>query len=430
MRRFRDTETGQWGFDNQMDEVLVSDQPKRLMAFPVTSPTNGTTIPLYTAADLSYQNSVSSYASSRSTDSRSSLHSRASSTTSSRQSFHSAPDQHRPSSITYQSPNAYDNDQEPLRLKQSSDSVETIRLSLQQVGINQPIKPSSWQPFPTQTVHAHPPKTQPHFVIAAFGHTKHGKHDTMRLFFRDKVDASQGNQLRERTRLWRVHDKMATLTTIQMPDELLEENQYMENTNYLNGLLGNRLGITTILAITSVESRLNSIFELLDSILMTLPGNSRTTNWWDRLVLVFNQGENRLERVMQQRESMIKYILPDIQRRYALPHAPSIMFISTRTYKDMERRSRFSAEEYENSCRQILWRIVSGHSMQGWCRGDAVLSSESENNHAMTRTDSSDDDDMNDMFVILARKKDKPHTVSVQRSFTKKWIPTPSRHGP
>ncbi|KAG0183211.1 hypothetical protein DFQ28_000082 [Apophysomyces sp. BC1034] len=241
----------------------------------------------------------------------------------------------------------------------------------------------------------------------------------------------QGNQLCERSRIWRVNDMSAMLTVVQLPDELVEEEQQTANIRYLNGLLGNRLGITTILAMTSIESRLANIFELLDGILMSLPNKQHMTSWWDRLVLVFNQGENRLDRVMQQRETMVNHILPDIQRRYGLSRAPSIVFVSTKTYEEMQQRSNISAEQYRTTCQQMLWRIVSGHSTQGWWRGDAVVPEEARSTDASIGSDSSDDD-INGMVVMLGPKQDKRKQTStpIKRRFTKRWVATPSHHGP
>jgi hypothetical protein len=202
--------------------------------------------------------------------------------------------------------------------------------------------------------------------------------------------------------------------------------------NYLLGL-GQRLGITTILVIVSIEVMCvlynhlyqlsanmlllfsDTVYPLLNSLVKAMElatdaselSEQDQPSWWKRVVLVINQQHGVSDQIAYaQRKSVLIDQMPRIQERYQLSHPLSTLFISTQVYDQIKNTEQ--GVQYKTSCQRILWQMMDKHMLSGrWCSELLTLqnrmNSGKNNNGTLNILNDEEDDSSSSSDDVLFR---------------------------
>ncbi|KAI8146408.1 hypothetical protein BJV82DRAFT_601654 [Fennellomyces sp. T-0311] len=257
-----------WGLDALMDNLLITveQQPQsrqRSHSAAVSPPTP------YRTSQLSHHNSLASSASTRSTQSRSSLFSTESSSTNATLPV-----------TMYQVPHSYDDEPQSAPQpapKPTQPTQRVINLS------------------PTVCVQ----QQQPHFVVAAFGMTN------VAHWLFDNVPP-------ERESRWRIDSAECTLTYIpySTPAPLIR--------------LAERIGISAFVVIVS---SITMLYQQLDVLTNSLRDTHSDKLWWRRLIIVYDQKQS--DKIVQERQQILEDEVPKVLPHYGMTHTPAVMFVSS-----------------------------------------------------------------------------------------------------
>ncbi|CAO3653376.1 unnamed protein product [Mucor fragilis] len=213
--------------------------------------------------------------------------------------------------------------------------------------------------------------TKHHYVIPTFAMAGQSQAEIMELLFNhtDNQPFAPKEEY-ERTIPWHV-DRNSSLITLSQYTSLGQESPVSRN--YLLGL-GQRLGITTILVIVSIEV-IGTVYPLLNNLLKAMelntnPGNlvqADQPSWWSRVVLVINQQHGVSDQTAYaQRKAVLVEEMPRIQERYRLSQPLSTLFISTQVYDQIKNTEE--GVNYKLCCQRILWQMMEKHMLTGrWC---------------------------------------------------------------
>ncbi|KAI9480778.1 MAG: hypothetical protein EXX96DRAFT_564128 [Benjaminiella poitrasii] len=208
-----------------------------------------------------------------------------------------------------------------------------------------------------------------HYVIPTFAMVGETQAKVMDLLFNYKDNQPfTPKEEYERTIRWNIDCNSSLITLSQytcLPqDDPVSKNYLVE--------LSQRLGITTILIIISLEA-IETIYLLLSNLVKALETDTANSNscvqqeqhsWWNRVVIIVNQQHGIHDQVAySQRKNFLMKEMPRIQARYHLPQPLSTLFISTQVYeriKDTNDNAR-----YKSCCQKILWQMTENHILNG-----------------------------------------------------------------
>ncbi|KAI8088889.1 uncharacterized protein BX664DRAFT_358517 [Halteromyces radiatus] len=211
----------------------------------------------------------------------------------------------------------------------------------------------------------------PHFVFLGFGDS-HVIADLLNLTGPIPLD---GDNISERSLLFKVDDEQQALCTLATIPPDGEEYPYLENLSL------NRIGVTSILAAISSNSTVDDIMQLLGQINKTLKGLDPQGTWWERLILLFHHTTE--DDYMDDRFHLVQRTLPDLMQHIS-PLPCISVFVSN---------INDQSAEYQQECRRILYQQACMHQTDlGWWHGSASISEDASG--------SSDDDD--DAFLPVA----------------------------
>lgn len=187
---------------------------------------------------------------------------------------------------------------------------------------------------------------------------------------------------------WHI-DGNSSLVTLFQHTSLGQENPVTRNC--LVGL-GQRLGITSIIIIVSIETMYvktsknliilfiyflkktssGTVYPLLDNLVNSMaleinPSNSQTEqpSWWSRVILIINQQHTLNDQTtISQRKSIFTEEMPRIQARYRLSNPLSILFLSTTLYCQLKDYT-VQQVRYKSCCQRILWQMMEKHMLSG-----------------------------------------------------------------
>ncbi|KAI9329593.1 hypothetical protein BD770DRAFT_334006 [Pilaira anomala] len=210
--------------------------------------------------------------------------------------------------------------------------------------------------------------TKNHYVVPSFAMAGESQAEVMSLLFNQKDPAAfKPKEEYERTVPWHI-DGNSSLVTLFQHTSLGQENPVTRNC--LVGL-GQRLGITSIIIIVSIET-IGTVYPLLDNLvnsmaLETNPSNSQTEqpSWWSRVILIINQQHTVNDQAtINQRRSILTEEIPRIQARYKLSNPLSILFLSTTLYCQLKDYT-VQQVRYKSCCQRILWQMMEKHMLSG-----------------------------------------------------------------
>ncbi|KAI7887657.1 uncharacterized protein EV154DRAFT_11818 [Mucor mucedo] len=212
--------------------------------------------------------------------------------------------------------------------------------------------------------------TRHHYIVPSFAAVGESQAKVMKLIFNYTDSTSfKPKEEYERTIPWHI-DGNSSLVTLSQHTSAGRENPVTRN--YLLGL-GQRLGITTIIVIVSIEV-INTIYPLLDNLVKSMEV-CNTSNlieqdqatWWSRVVIIVNQQHGVTDQAAyNQRKEILTVEMPRIQERYRLSHPLSVLFLSTLVYDNIKNPSQ--AFHYKSCCQRILWQMMEKHMLSGrWC---------------------------------------------------------------
>ncbi|KAI8077459.1 hypothetical protein BDF21DRAFT_49560 [Thamnidium elegans] len=191
----------------------------------------------------------------------------------------------------------------------------------------------------------------------------------MKLLF-DQIDAAafKPKEEYERTIPWSI-DGNSSLVTLSQYTSLGQETPVTRN--YLIGL-GQRLGITTIIVVVSIEV-IGTVYPLLDNLMKSMELDTNDSqeqqqpSWWSRVVLVVNQQHGVSDQAAyNQRRTILVDEMPRIQERYRLSNPLSILFLSTQVFDRLQNTNQ--GGYYKSCCQRILWQMMEKHMSSGrWC---------------------------------------------------------------
>ncbi|KAI7905017.1 uncharacterized protein BX663DRAFT_501349 [Cokeromyces recurvatus] len=241
-----------------------------------------------------------------------------------------------------------------------------------------------------------------HYVIPTFAIAGESQAEVLKLIFnyKDNQPFTPKEEF-ERTIEWNI-DCSSSLVTLSQYTCLGQDNPVSKN--YLTGL-GQRLGITTILVIISIET-IGTIYPLLNNLVkameidMTEPEKSLEQDqysWWERVVVIVNQQHDIYDQTAySHRKSFLMNEMPRIQERFRLSQPLSTLFLSTFAYKQIEETD--IGNNYQLHCQRILWQMLERHMLGGrWC--SELISLQNRNMLTSVNTlkkDNDDDDDDDD----------------------------------
>ncbi|KAI8637195.1 hypothetical protein BD408DRAFT_424942 [Parasitella parasitica] len=213
--------------------------------------------------------------------------------------------------------------------------------------------------------------TKHHYVIPTFAMAGQSQAEIMKLLF-NHTDSQPfaPKEEYERTIPWHI-DHNHSLLTLSQYTSLGQDNPVSRN--YLIGL-GQRLGITTILVIVSIEV-IGTVYPLLNNLVKAMETNASANDhvqeeqasWWSRVVLVINQQHGVSDQAAYaQRKAILVDEMPRIQERYRLSRPLSTLFISTLVYDQIKNTEE--GFNYKLCCQRILWQMMEKHMLTGrWC---------------------------------------------------------------
>ncbi|KAI8378579.1 hypothetical protein BD560DRAFT_389792 [Blakeslea trispora] len=298
-------------------------------------------------------------------------------------------------------------------------------------------------PFKQLSFIQQPHVTRHHYVAATFAMTGQSQAEVMKLLF-DTTDATPfaTKEEYERTIPWQIDRNQSLVTLCQFT--YLDEASDVSR-NYLLGL-GQRLGITSILVIVSMESFF-TVYTLLDSLVKSMQTkvntqpSSQAPSWWNRVVLIINQqhGANDQTAFVQRKRILVED-MQRIQERYRLSQSLSTLFLSTQTYDQIKLTDQ--GAHYKACCQRILWQMMARHTLSGrWC--SEILSLQNRSNtvdsgnvalNILTEEDESDSSNEDTPFVTVIdyvdgkikkpekKKKQAAPKQSVQRRATRRQV--------
>ncbi|OBZ90967.1 hypothetical protein A0J61_00985, partial [Choanephora cucurbitarum] len=248
--------------------------------------------------------------------------------------------------------------------------------------------------------------TRHHYVAATFAMTGQSQAEVMKLLF-DTTDTTpfEAKEEYEKTIPWQI-DRNHSLVTLCQFTYLDETSQVSRN--YLIGL-GQRLGITSILVIVSIES-FNTVYTLLDSLVQSMQTksqpSSQTPSWWNRVILIINQQHGVSDQAtFMQRKHVLLEDMQRIQERYQLPQPLSTLFLSTHLYDQVKHVEQ--GAYYKACCQRILWQMMARHTLCGrWCTPSLQNRLNSTDSasvalNILTEEDESDSSNDDDLFVTV-----------------------------
>ncbi|KAI8351470.1 hypothetical protein EDC96DRAFT_447919, partial [Choanephora cucurbitarum] len=236
----------------------------------------------------------------------------------------------------------------------------------------------------------------------------------------------------EKTIPWQI-DRNHSLVTLCQFTYLDKTSQVSRN--YLIGL-GQRLGITSILVIVSIES-FNTVYTLLDSLVQSMETNSHPLSqpsWWNRVILIINQQHGVSDQAaFMQRKHVLLEDMQHIQERYQLSQPLSTLFLSTHLYDQVKHQEQ--GAYYKVCCQRILWQMMARHTLCGrWCSETLQSRLNSTGKVALnilTEEDESDSSHDDDLFVTVIDyvdgkmkkpEKKKGSQQPIQRRATRRQI--------
>ncbi|GAA5802687.1 hypothetical protein HPULCUR_008161 [Helicostylum pulchrum] len=213
--------------------------------------------------------------------------------------------------------------------------------------------------------------TKHHYVIPSFAMAGESQAEVMKLLFNETdATAFKPKEEHERTIPWTI-DENSSLVTLSQYTSLGQETPVTRN--YLIGL-GQRLGITTIIVVVSIEV-IGTVYPLLDNLIKSMELDTNDSqeqeqqqpSWWSRVVLVINQQHGVSDQTAyNQRRSILVDEMPRIQERYGLSNPLSILFLSTQVFDRLQ--STNQGGHYKSCCQRILWQMMEKHMLSGrWC---------------------------------------------------------------
>ncbi|CEP19836.1 hypothetical protein [Parasitella parasitica] len=212
--------------------------------------------------------------------------------------------------------------------------------------------------------------TRHHYVIPTFAMAGQSQAEIMKLLF-NHTDSQPfaPKEEYERTIPWHI-DRNHSLLTLSQYTSSGQDNPVSRN--YLVGL-GQRLGITTILVIVSIEV-IGTVYPLLNNLVKAMEtnananaNNAEQASWWSRVVLVFNQQHGISDQAAYaQRKAVLADEMPRIQERYRLAQPLSTLFVSTQVYDQIKTTEQ--GADYKLCSQRILWQMMEKHMLTGrWC---------------------------------------------------------------
>ncbi|KAI8330748.1 hypothetical protein BC941DRAFT_440070 [Chlamydoabsidia padenii] len=220
---------------------------------------------------------------------------------------------------------------------------------------------------------------------------------------------------------------MCTLATLPLSRRRRQE----EECTYLENLILNRVGVTSILVALPIKSTLQDILDTLDKINTNVKGLDPQETWYQHLTLIFYPDDYTTS---SDRIQLVRMTLPSL----TLSPMPCILILGDRQ------------QQYH---RRVLYQQACLHQTdQGWWHGSTVLND--KDNDEEDDEDDDDDDGLGGVLLPVATvigkkapvKKKKPlftidplpflanpppstdTGVGLNHRFSKKWKDAPRRH--